>query len=283
MGKIFSVCNQKGGVGKTTTTVNLSVALAKYGLKVLLIDMDPQGNATSGLGINKNSVSGTTYELIVYNVNASQVIINDLDNYVSIIPANNNLAGAAIEIVPFKNREFLLRTKIEPLKEKYDFILIDCPPSLGLLTLNALATSDGLLIPIQCEYYALEGIVQVIEIYKLVRTKLNNNLEIAGVLMTMADFRTNLTQQVINEVRDYFKEKVFRTVIPRSVRVSEAPSFGKPVVTYDPQSKGARAYLEFSEEFVSRFAPEKKTGMHFIAKTGEQETGSVETADSRNS
>lgn len=251
----FSVCNQKGGVGKTTTSVNLAACLAEQGFRILLIDMDPQGNATSGLGIQKNSVTKSIYEFLILDASESDTIINDFDTKISIIPSNKELTGALVEIVGMEHREFLLQKKIQNLKNRFDFIIIDCPPSLGLLTLNALVASDSVLIPLQCEYYALEGLAELVNTCDLVKQRLNPSLDIGGVLMTMADFRTNLTQQVIDEVRTHFKDKVFNTVIARSVKVSEAPSFGKPIIHYEPESKGAHLYREFAKEFAARFKP----------------------------
>lgn len=253
MGKIFSFCNQKGGVGKTTTAVNLAACVSESGKKVLLIDMDPQGNATSGVGVDKNALEKTAYELLIDNLSMSEIAINTSFKNLSLIPANSSLVGAEIELMGVERREFFLLEKLSATKNDYDFIFIDCPPSLGLLTLNALVASDSLLIPLQCEYYALEGLGQLINTYQLVHEKLNPNLEIGGVILTMADFRTNLTQQVIEEVRNHFQDRVFQTVISRSVKISEAPSFGKPIVTYDPHSKGALMYWDLAKEFISKY------------------------------
>lgn len=253
MGKIFSFCNQKGGVGKTTTAVNLAGCLAMTGKKVLLIDLDPQGNATSGLGLDRNTIDKTVYNLIIDTIDHSQVICSTQFDNLSIIPSNANLSGAEIELINEAGREFILKNALVQVTPQFDFILIDCPPSLGLLTLNALVASDGMLIPLQCEYYALEGLGQLLKTHELVKQRLKPTLEISGVLMTMADSRTNLTNQVIEEVRKHFGPLVFDTVIPRSVKISEAPSFGKPVVTYDPHSKGAECYRKAAEEFLARF------------------------------
>lgn len=259
MPKIFSLCNQKGGVGKTTTAVNLAACLAQKNKKVLLIDIDPQGNATSGIGLVKNELPSSCYELLSGEIPISQVIIQSSITNINVIPANSSLAGAEVELIDYERREYILNGVLEPVKEQYDFILIDCPPSLGLLTLNALVASDGLLIPLQCEYYALEGLGQLLHTHQLVRKKLNPTLEIAGVILTMADFRTNLTQQVIEDVRNHFQNKVFKTVVPRSVKISEAPSFGKPISLYDPSSRGAKCYDEIANEFIIRFSENKKT------------------------
>ena len=254
MGQIFSFCNQKGGVGKTTTAVNLATSLAQLQKKILLIDIDPQGNATSGLGIEKSSVSRTVYNFMVDDKNHSEIITPTCVTNLNLIPSNPHLSGAEIELIGIERREFLLKNAVDQLKENYDFILIDCPPSLGLLTLNALVASGGMIIPLQCEYYALEGLGQLLDTYQLVREKLNPELEVGGVILTMADFRTNLTQQVIEDVRNHFQDRVFQTVVPRSVKISEAPSFGKPIALYDPHSKGAKCYEEIAKEFLRRFA-----------------------------
>ena len=250
---VFCLCNQKGGVGKTTTAVNLAASLGAHGRRVLVIDFDPQGNATSGLGVDRNEVQTTSYDLLVFGTKPSQLIKQSCIEHVDMIPSNSSLAASEVELIEREKREFLLREAIEELREVYDFILIDCPPSLGLLTVNALVASDVMLIPLQCEYYALEGLGQLLQTYELVRGKLNPFLELGAVILTMADFRTNLTGQVIEDVRSHFGERVFKTVVPRSVKVSEAPSFGKPVVIYDPQSRGAKAYEEVGREFLERF------------------------------
>ena len=249
MGKIISVANQKGGVGKTTTTVNLSTILAKVGKKVLLIDTDPQGNATSGLGIEKES-DLSTYDFLITDVAAEDVIQETAINNLYISPSNMNLAGAEVQLVSMMSREQRMKEKLDVIKDEFDFILIDCPPSLGLITLNAFTASDSVLIPVQCEYYALEGLGQLLNTVELVRKHLNKNLYVEGALLTMYDIRTNLANQVVKEVKKFFQNKVYKTVIPRNVRVSEAPSYGMPITIYDPKSKGARSYEKFAKEFL---------------------------------
>lgn len=249
MGKIVSVANQKGGVGKTTTTVNLSTILAKKGRKVLLIDTDPQGNATSGLGVDKE-VELSTYDLLITDTPAIDIIQDTAVKNLKICPSNINLAGAEVQLVSMMSREQRLREKLEAIKDSFDYILIDCPPSLGLITLNAFTASDSVLIPVQCEYYALEGLGQLLNTVELVRKHLNKGLYIEGALLTMYDIRTNLSNQVVKEVKRYFENKVYKTVIPRNVKVSEAPSYGMPISIYDPHSKGAKSYEKFTREFL---------------------------------
>lgn len=249
MGKIIAVANQKGGVGKTTTTVNLSTILAKRGKKVLLIDTDPQGNATSGLGVEKESEL-STYDLLITDALAEEVIQETAIKNLSISPSNMNLAGAEVQLVSMMSREQRMKEKLDIVKDEYDFILIDCPPSLGLITLNAFTAADSVLIPVQCEYYALEGLGQLLNTVELVRKHLNRNLYIEGALLTMYDIRTNLANQVVREVKRFFQNKVYKTVIPRNVKVSEAPSYGMPITIYDPKSKGAKSYEKFTKEFL---------------------------------
>ena len=251
MGKVISIANQKGGVGKTTTAVNLSTILAKRGKKVLLIDTDPQGNATSGLGIDKN-VNFSVYDVIINDVEIENTIIQTIVKNLDVCPSNINLAGAEVELVSMVSREHRLKEKIDKKKDKYDFIIIDCPPSLGLITLNAFTASDSVLIPVQCEYYALEGLGQLVNTINLVKKHLNKNLEIEGALLTMFDIRTNLSNQVVKEVNKYFENKVYKTVIPRNVRLSEAPSYGMPISVYDPRSKGAKSYDKFVKELLKK-------------------------------
>lgn len=256
MAKIFSFCNQKGGVGKTTSAVNIATVLANSSARVLLIDLDAQANATSGLGIEKPAIEFTTYQLIVDNSAPEALVKETSIPNLSIIPSNADLSAVDLELVQKENREYLLKSRLESLVDNYDYIFIDCPPSLGLTTINALVASNYIIIPLQCEYYALEGLGQLLHAYQLVQKNLNQGLEVGGVILTMADFRTNLTQQVIEEVQTYFKDKVFQTIIPRSVKISEAPSFGKPVVLYDPTGRGAKCYEEISGEFLKRFPPD---------------------------
>jgi len=248
MGKIMSIANQKGGVGKTTSSVNLSASLAALGNKVLLVDIDPQGNATSGVGINKADVNQCIYNVLVEDLSAEEVCVPTDTVNLDIIPATIQLAGAEIELVPTISREIRLKKSLEKLKELYDYIIIDCPPSLGLLTINALTSSDTVLIPVQCEYYALEGLSQLLNTIRLVQKHLNKELMIEGVLLTMLDARTNLGLQVIEEVKKYFQDKVYKSIIPRNVRLGEAPSHGKPITIYDPKSRGAEVYLELAKE-----------------------------------
>lgn len=249
MGKVISVANQKGGVGKTTTTVNLATLLAKRGKKILLIDTDPQGNATSGLGITKE-LELSVYDILVGETLFEETIQETAIKNLEVCPSNISLAGAEVELVSMMSREQRLKSKLDEIKEKYDYILIDCPPSLGLITLNAFTASDSVLIPVQCEYFALEGLGQLLNTVNLVKKHLNKNLEIEGALLTMYDARTNLSNQVVKEVKKYFEDKVYKTVIPRNVRLSEAPSYGMPISIYDPKSKGAKAYEKFTKELL---------------------------------
>ena len=249
MAKVIAVVNQKGGVGKTTTAVNLSAVLAKKGKKVLLIDEDPQGNATSGVGINKN-VEKSTYDVIVNDATFEEVVVQTPIKNLFLCPSNINLAGAEVELVSMMSRENRLKEKLESIKDKFHYIIIDCPPSLGLLTINSLTAANSLLIPIQCEYYALEGVGQLMNTVNLIKKQLNKELYIEGVVLTMNDARTNLSTQVVNEVKKFFKDNVYKTVIPRNVKLSEAPSYGMPISVYAPLSKGARCYEKLANELL---------------------------------
>ncbi|EAC2631643.1 ParA family protein [Listeria monocytogenes] len=251
MSKVIALANQKGGVGKTTSSVNLSSSLAFLGKKVLLVDIDPQGNASSGVGVNKGEIEHCIYDVLVDDVAIQDVLQKtDLDN-LNVIPATIQLAGAEVELVPAISREIRLKKAIDSIRDDYDYVIIDCPPSLGLLTLNALTAADSVLIPVQCEYYALEGLSQLLNTIRIVQKHLNEDLQIEGVLLTMLDARTNLGIQVIEEVKKYFQNKVFNTIIPRNVRLSEAPSHGKPILLYDAKSKGAEVYLELAKEVIA--------------------------------
>ncbi|MDI3299650.1 MAG: AAA family ATPase [Bacillota bacterium] len=252
MARVIAVANQKGGVGKTTTAVNLSAGLAYLGQRVLLVDIDPQGNSTSGLGLEKDALRPNIYDVLIGQAELGACVQATGVGGLFLVPANIDLAGAEIELVSMMARESRLRKALEGERERYDFVLIDCPPSLGLLTINALTAADSVLIPIQCEYYALEGLTQLLNSVRMVRANLNEALELEGVVLTMFDGRTNLSIQVAEEVKRYFPQKVFRSVIPRNVRISEAPSHGLPVLLYDPKSRGAEVYLELAREVLAR-------------------------------
>ena len=250
MAKIVAICNQKGGTGKTTTSVNLAYALAFFGKKTLLIDMDPQGNATSGVGVNKNILEKSIYDVLIGKNQAAEIILKDVFLGLDLIPCNINLTGAEIELVGALSRETRLKKALQPVRANYEYILIDSPPSLGLLTLNIMVASDTILIPIQCEFYALEGVSQLLNTINLIKESLNATISIEGVLLTMADFRTNLTNEVISEIKNYFGDKVYKTIIPRNIKLSEAPSFGKPITLYDNTSIGSKRYLDLAAEII---------------------------------
>lgn len=251
MGKIISVANQKGGVGKTTTTINLSAALAEKGKKVLIIDIDPQGNTSSGFGVDKNQKEDTVYELILGYSTINEAIIRQVITNIDLIPSNVNLAGAEIELIDHKHKEAILKKELDFVKDDYDYIMIDCPPSLNVLTVNAMVASDTVLVPIQCEFYALEGLSQLIHTVNLVRERLNRKLDIEGIVFTMYDSRTNLSQQVVENVKENVTQHVYETMIPRNVRLAEAPSYGEPITIYDPKSVGAEAYRSLAEELMN--------------------------------
>lgn len=252
MGRIIAVANQKGGVGKTTTSINLSACIAAKGKKVLVIDIDPQGNTTSGYGIEKNELENTIYELILGDCSIEDCIIKDIMPNISILPSNVNLAAAEIEMIGVEKKEFILRNEVDWIKDRYDFIIIDCPPSLSFLTVNAMTTADSVLVPIQCEYYALEGLSQLIHTVNLVKERLNPELEMEGVVFTMFDSRTNLSAQVVENVKSHLSQKIYNTVIPRNIRLAEAPSYGKPINMYDPKSAGAESYMALADEVINQ-------------------------------
>ena len=255
MGRIIAICNQKGGTGKTTSAINIASYLALAGKKVLLIDLDPQANATSGIGINKHNITKSTYHVLLEELDIKETLQPTAINNLFLAPSNLDLTGAEVELVGTLGREYRLKRALALERENFDFMIIDSPPSLGLLTINGLCAADSVLIPVQCEYYALEGLTQLVKTIQLVRDNLNPNLAIEGVLLTMADFRTNITKEVIEEARNYFKDTVYDTVIPRSVRLTEAPSYGKPIALYDKESLGAQKYEELCKEILGILTP----------------------------
>lgn len=250
MGKTIAIANQKGGVGKTTTAINLSACLAEKGKKVLVIDTDPQGNTTSGFGIDKNNLENTIYELILGECSISDCIIKKVTGNVSVVPSNVNLAAAEIELIGIDKKEYILKKEVDYIRDEYDFIIIDCPPSLNMLTINAMTTADSVLVPIQCEYYALEGLSQLIHTINLVKARLNPELDMEGTVFTMYDARTNLSMQVVENVKQNLKQKIYNTMIPRNIRLAEAPSHGMPINLYDAKSAGAEAYMLLAEEVI---------------------------------
>ena len=252
MGRIIAVANQKGGVGKTTTSINLAACLAEKGKKVLAVDMDPQGNLTSGLGVDKDSVEKSIYELIIGEVDIKDVINKEVLENLDIIPTSIDLSAAEIELIGVDDKEYILRNAIDQVKDQYDFVIIDCPPSLSMLTINAMTTADSVIVPIQCEYYALEGLSQLIHTVELVKDRLNSKLEIEGVLFTMYDARTNLSLQVVENVKDNLQQNIYKTIIPRNIRLAEAPSYGLPINKYDPKSTGAESYMRLADEVIER-------------------------------
>ena len=252
MGRVIAVANQKGGVGKSTTAINLSACLAEKEKKVLTIDMDPQGNTTSGLGVDKNNVENTLYELLLGEAETKNTIVKDVVENVDLIPSNVNLSGAEIELIGVDEKEYILKKIIDKVRRKYDYIIIDCPPSLNMLTINALTAANSVLVPIQCEYYALEGLSQLIHTIDLVKDRLNKKLVMEGVVFTMYDARTNLSLQVVENVKDNLQQNIYKTIIPRNVRLAEAPSYGQPITIYDPRSSGAESYRLLAEEVINR-------------------------------
>ena len=252
MGRIIAIANQKGGVGKTTTAINLSACLADKGKKVLAVDMDPQGNMTSGLGLDKEFLEKTVYDMIIGESDIEEVLQKETMENLDVLPTNIDLSAAEIELIDVENKEFIVRNSIHNIRDNYDFVIIDCPPSLSMLTINAMTTADSVLVPIQCEYYALEGLSQLIHTVELVKDRLNPDLEIEGVVFTMYDARTNLSLQVVENVKDNLQQNIYKTIIPRNIRLAEAPSYGMPINQYDPKSAGSESYMRLADEVISK-------------------------------
>ena len=252
MGRIIAIANQKGGVGKTTTAINLSACLADKGKKVLAVDVDPQGNMTSGLGLDKESIEKTVYDMIIGESDIEEVLQKEAMENLDVLPTNIDLSAAEIELIDVENKEFIVRNSIQKIRDNYDFVIIDCPPSLSMLTINAMTTADSVLVPIQCEYYALEGLSQLIHTVELVKDRLNPDLEIEGVVFTMYDARTNLSLQVVENVKDNLQQNIYKTIIPRNIRLAEAPSYGMPINQYDPKSAGSESYMRLADEVISK-------------------------------
>lgn len=252
MNRVIAIANQKGGVGKTTTAINLSACLADLGKKVLALDLDPQGNMTSGLGVDKDEIEKSVYDLIIGNAGIEECICKNVLDNLDVLPSNIDLSAAEIEMIGVENKEFILKNEMEKIKDDYDFVIIDCPPALSMLTINAMTTADSVLVPIQCEYYALEGLTQLIHTIELVQERLNSSLQIEGVVFTMYDARTNLSLQVVENVKDNLNQNIYKTIIPRNIRLAEAPSYGMPINMYDPKSAGAESYMQLADEVIHK-------------------------------
>ena len=252
MNRVIAIANQKGGVGKTTTAINLSACLADLGKKVLALDLDPQGNMTSGLGVDKDEIERSVYDLIIGNAGIEECICKNVLDNLDVLPSNIDLSAAEIEMIGIENKEFILKNEMEKIKDDYDFVIIDCPPALSMLTINAMTTADSVLVPIQCEYYALEGLTQLIHTIELVQERLNSSLQIEGVVFTMYDARTNLSLQVVENVKDNLNQNIYKTIIPRNIRLAEAPSYGMPINMYDPKSAGAESYMQLADEVIHK-------------------------------